>query len=142
MADNNDRLDNPDVRPQQTWYNWAIPMPPSVTFNSVGQGGGTAITTINVDAGPAAVGPVIQMTGGSSGFLFTGSAPARITLSSPLTAKGDLYTHNTTTGTKLAVGTNGFVLSADSTQATGLKWIAASSLAVSDFANIFALMGA
>lgn len=45
---------------------------------------------------------------------------------SPLTTKGDIYTYSTTND-RLPVGTNGQVLSADSTQATGLKWTAAPS---------------
>jgi len=44
--------------------------------------------------------------------------------SSPLTTKGDLYTYSTT-DTRLPVGTNGQVLSANSATATGLEWIAA-----------------
>ena len=43
---------------------------------------------------------------------------------SPLTTKGDLYTFSTSDA-RLAVGTNGTTLVADSSEATGLKWAAA-----------------
>lgn len=43
---------------------------------------------------------------------------------SPLTTKGDLYTFSTVDA-RLPVGTDGQVLSADSAEPTGLKWVAA-----------------
>lgn len=45
------------------------------------------------------------------------------TANSPLTTKGDLFTYSTSPA-RLAVGTNGHVLTADSTQSTGIKWAA------------------
>lgn len=44
---------------------------------------------------------------------------------SPLTTKGDIYVYSNANA-RLPVGTDGQVLSADSTQTTGLKWIASS----------------
>lgn len=41
--------------------------------------------------------------------------------SSPLTTKGDVYVYSTT-DTRLSVGSNGQILTADSAQTTGLKW--------------------
>lgn len=43
--------------------------------------------------------------------------------SSPLTTKGDIYVHSTV-DTRQPIGTDTFVLTADSSQATGMKWAA------------------
>jgi hypothetical protein len=56
---------------------------------------------------------------------YSGSAWVNIGgTASPLTTKGDLYGYSTTNA-RVAVGTNGQVLTADSTAATGVKWAAA-----------------
>jgi hypothetical protein len=62
---------------------------------------------------------VIQVYSGSAWVTKSGG-------SSPLTTKGDLYTYSTTDA-RLGVGTNGHILTADSTQSTGIKWAAAAS---------------
>ena len=55
--------------------------------------------------------------------------------SSPLTTKWDLYTYSTVDA-RLWVGTDWHVLTADSTQATGLKWAAAGGWASAPHFNV------
>ena len=49
----------------------------------------------------------------------------------PTTTKGDLVAHDGTDNVRLAVGTNGYVLTADSTAATGVAWAASSGTVTS-----------
>jgi hypothetical protein len=60
---------------------------------------------------------VTQYYSGSAWVTIGGTA-------SPLTTKGDLYGYSTTNA-RIAVGTNGQVLTADSTAATGVAWATA-----------------
>jgi len=60
--------------------------------------------------------------------------------SSPLTTKGDLYTFSTVDA-RLGVGTNGHVLTADSTEATGVKWAAAGGGGFSGYEEEFTAAG-
>lgn len=69
--------------------------------------------------GSASVGDVLTLKDASTGEC-EWDAPTGS--SSPLTTKGDIYTYDSADA-RLGVGTDGQVLSADSSEATGLKWI-------------------
>lgn len=78
-------------------------------------GGGTG--------GSGSGGALVATSGGSQS-----TNPGQAGLPSPLTTKGDLWGFDTTND-RIPVGSNTQVLTADSTQALGLKWAAASPLA-------------
>ena len=60
---------------------------------------------------------------------------------STLTTKGDLLTRTTATLQRLAVGSNGQYLQADSTQTAGLKWATVTVPDTDPTATVFMLMG-
>jgi hypothetical protein len=87
-----------------------------------GQSGASPIVTPGQTGGV----PITEIQSGTSGV----SAPATggiATLTSPLTAKGDIFVRDATKGTRQAVGADQARLVADSSKTTGLDYIAAST---------------
>jgi len=84
-------------------------------FNTFGQGVDTSLQYLL----GGTTGQVLSKTSGTN-MAFTWVTPTDQT---PLTTKGDLFTF-TTVDARLGVGTNGYILSANSATATGLEWIA------------------
>ena len=101
-----------------------------------GAGGSGTVTSVNVSGGTTGLtssgGPVtgsgtitlagtLDITNGGTGQ--TTKTPAFDALS-PTTTKGDLIVYDGTDNVRLGVGTDTYVLTADSTTATGTKWAA------------------
>ena len=84
-------------------------------FNTFGQG----VDTSMQDLLGGTTGQVLSKTSNTN-MDFTWVTPTDQT---PLTTKGDLFTFSTVDA-RLGVGTNGHVLTADSTQSVGIKWAA------------------
>lgn len=64
------------------------------------------------------------------------SAAAAFDALAPGTSKGDVIVHNGTDHVRLAVGTDGHVLTADSAEAAGVKWAAATGVSDGDKGDI------
>jgi hypothetical protein len=86
-------------------------------------------------------GDITGVTTGATSGLAGGGTSGTVSLTLATTAKGDLIVGTGSgTASALGVGTNNFVLTADSAQATGMKWAAASGGA--GLQDIFLMMGA
>lgn len=99
-----------------------------------------AVSTVNVAdsiQGDGSTGSPLQLVGdsatpGNSKYYGTNGSGTRgwynlpSGLTSPLTTKGDIWVF-AATDTRQVIGTNGQVLTADSTQTTGMKWAPASA---------------
>ena len=93
------------------------------TVTSVDVSGGT--TGLTFSGGPITASGTITMAGTlaiANGGTGQTTATAAFDALAPTTTKGDIIVYNGTDNVRLAVGTNGQALFADSAEASGLKW--------------------
>jgi hypothetical protein len=115
----------------------------------------TAISgdTLTVVRGRAGSSAIAHTAGASVKHVFTGDDATFFTAGvatadgaipkSLVTTKGDIIVATASaTATRLGAGTNGYVLTADSTQATGIKWATAAAPVDDPYPTSFMLMGA
>jgi hypothetical protein len=112
-----------------TNFGWDIPQSTDLVKD-----GATAIAALGQDIDTA----IVDLKGGTTGQVlakasntdldFTWAADASGIPATIFDAKGDIIAATAAdTASRLAVGTNGYVLTADSTAATGIKWAAPAS---------------
>ena len=77
-------------------------------------------------SGVLAEGMVSYLQDSNAVMVYNGTSWVAVGGSSPLTTKGDLYGFSTVDA-RVPIGTNGHVLTADSTETLGLKWAAPAS---------------
>jgi len=100
---------------------------PSTTLGDIEYRSSTANTNTRLPIGTT--GQVLAVVGGVPTWATTADQ-------TPLTTKGDIFTF-TTVDARLGVGANGTVLTADSAEATGLKWATPASSGATLGANTF-----
>jgi len=93
---------------------------------------GAGVCTITAGTATVSTSATLALKQYDAGTLYFNTTSAAIFFAvdaadSPLTTKGDLYTYSTVND-RLAVGTNGQNLVADSTAATGIKWSATNKI--------------
>jgi len=94
------------------------------------QNRGAGVCTVTAGTATVACAGSLALPQNDAGILYFTSASAaifydwiQVGATSPLTTKGDLYGYSTSDA-RIPIGTNGHVLTADSTESLGLKWAA------------------